>query len=118
MYVKAGREGGGVEDQVGILSVLPESPRLDLTGVTSRTSGEHEEEVGRSVARRRTPRSRADSGISRAEPLGLLPVAYRRASSSIGPAWLCFTPCSPVALRVVVTARLRPGAQFVGSGCG
>jgi hypothetical protein len=40
---------------------LPESPRLDLTGVTSRTSGKHEEEAGRSVARRRTPRSRADS---------------------------------------------------------
>ena len=29
MYVKAVREGGGVEEQVGILSVLPESPELN-----------------------------------------------------------------------------------------
>jgi hypothetical protein len=32
MYVKAVREGGGAEEQVGMLSVSPESPRLNLAG--------------------------------------------------------------------------------------
>ncbi len=85
MYVKAVREGGGAEERVGMLSILPELPELNPweSGVEDRQRGdEHRDPMW---FRR----------IYRAEKPGLVLVEHRRVSSNIGPARLFSTPASP-----------------------